>query len=132
MAFVQATAHPAKYALNLAANLGRMFFGFPFSFTLSAAVIAGLILVNGMLLAGLAAAARVLARARSVLPPETIPFLMFAALGFGVHLVASAEPRMLVPIVPVAIWLIAQAPGLRDRAGRSSCAVAIPEPTATG
>ena len=33
VAFVQATAHPAKYALNLAANLGRMLFGFPFSFT---------------------------------------------------------------------------------------------------
>lgn len=108
VAIAQAVGHPAKYALNLLANLGRMFFGFPFSFTLSASTIAGAIAFNGALLAGLAAAVRRLWRARSSLPPETLPFALFAALGFTVHLLPSAEPRMLLPILPVFIWLIAQ------------------------
>jgi hypothetical protein len=110
---MQALGHPAKYALNLLANLGRMFIGYPFSFRLSIGLLAGLVLVNGALLAGLAAAARPLLRARRSLPPETVPFLTFAALAFVVHLFPSAEPRMLVPFLPVLIWLIAH--GLRLR-----------------
>lgn len=109
IALVQAVGHPAKYALNLLANLSRMFFGFPFSFALSAAATAGLILINGTLIAGLVASARPLLRARRRLPPETIPLVLFASLGFVVHVFPSAEPRMLIPLLPVAIWLIGQA-----------------------
>jgi hypothetical protein len=109
IALVHAVGHPAKYALNLLANLSRMFFGFPFSFALSAAAIAGLILINGTLIAGLVASARPLLRTRRRLPPETVPFLLFASLAFVVHVFPSAEPRMLIPILPVAIWLIGQA-----------------------
>jgi hypothetical protein len=106
LAVVQAVGHPAKYALNLLANLGRMFAGFPFSFTLPLAVVIGLILINGTLLGGLGWAARRLVRLRPGLPPETLPFLLYAGLAFGVHLLPSSEPRMMIPIVPVAIWLI--------------------------
>jgi 4-amino-4-deoxy-L-arabinose transferase-like glycosyltransferase len=109
LAIVQASEHPAKYALNLVANVGRMFFGFPFSFTLPAVLVAGLILFNGGLLAGVAFAGTSLARARASLPRETVPFLLVGLLGFAVHVMPSAEPRMLLPIVPVEIWLIAQA-----------------------
>jgi 4-amino-4-deoxy-L-arabinose transferase-like glycosyltransferase len=109
LAIVHASEHPGKYALNLLANLGRMFFGFPFSFTLPAVVIGGLILFNGTLLAGVAVASASLARARASVPRETVPFVLVAALGFAVHILPSAEPRMLLPIVPVGIWLIGQA-----------------------
>lgn len=111
VAIVHALGHPAKYALNLVANLGRMFFGFPFSFTLSIAAIIGLILFNGTMLAGTFSAAVSLARSRvrSPLPPETIPYVLFAVVAFAIHLFPTAEPRMVVPIIPVPIWLIAQA-----------------------
>jgi hypothetical protein len=109
LAVTQALGHPAKYALNVLANLGRMFFGFPFSFSLSAPVIVGLVLINGGLLAALGAAGASLVRARARLPRETVPFLILGALGFAIHVFPSAEPRMLLPIVPVAIWTIGQA-----------------------
>lgn len=109
VALLQALAHPAKYALNLLANVGRTFAGFPFSFTLPAWLIAGLIAFNGALLAGVVAAGAALRRARASLPREAIPFMVFAALGFAVHILPSAEPRMVLPFIPVLIWLIGQA-----------------------
>lgn len=127
VAVVHALAHPAQYGLNLLANLGRMFVGLPFPFTLSVAVVVGMILINGALLAGVVAASRSLVRTRSALPRETVPFVLFAALAFLVHLPPTAEPRMLIPIVPVLIWLIAQAFGRRRSTyGRGSTAVAPP------
>jgi len=108
-AIVQVLGHPAKYALNLLANVGRMFIGLPFSFTLPLAVIAGLIVINGTLLAGLFAAAARLKRGRASLPRETLPFVVFAVIGLAVHLPPTAEPRMLLPLIPVPIWFIAQA-----------------------
>jgi hypothetical protein len=108
VAVVQAVAHPAKYALNILANLGRMFAAFPFSFRLPAADVAGAIVVNGALLGGLIAAAASLKRRRPSLPREAAPFLLFAAVAFAVHVFPTAEPRMLLPLIPVPIWLIAQ------------------------
>ena len=116
VAIVQALAHPGKYALNLVANVGRMFFGLPFSFTLPVAVVVGLVLINGTLLTALVAAARSLRRARGSLPRETLPFALFAAVGLAVHLLPTAEPRMLAPLIPVAIWLIAVALNRRTTA----------------
>jgi hypothetical protein len=43
------------------------------------------------------------------MPPETVPFLLFAGLGLVVHLLPTAEPRMVVPLIPVPLWLIGQA-----------------------
>lgn len=109
LALAQAIGHPAKYGLNLLANLGRMFFGFPFGFVLPPAVIAGLIAINGTLLGGLLATGRRLMRARASLPRESAAFSLFAAVGFAVHLLPTAEPRLVIPLVPVVIWLIAVA-----------------------
>jgi hypothetical protein len=116
LAIVQAEGHPAKYGLNLLANVSRMFFGFPFSFTLSAAVLAGLVIFNSALIGGLAAAAVYLRRSRRSLPPEATPFLWFAALAIAIHLFPSAEPRFLIPLIPVPIWVMAHA--LNRRFGR--------------
>ncbi len=117
LAIIQAEGHPAKYALNLLANISRMFFGFPFSFTLSAAVVVGLVVFNTALLGGLTAAMVSLRRRRRSLPPEATPFLWFAVLAVGVHLFPSAEPRFLIPLIPVPIWLMAHALNRRSRPG---------------
>ena len=127
VALVHALGHPAQYGLNLLANLGRMFIGLPFPFTLSIAVIVGMILINGALLGAVVAATRSLARARSALPLETLPFVLFATVAFLVHLVPTAEPRMLVPIIPVLIWVVAQAFGRRRSSyGRPTIGTAPP------
>jgi hypothetical protein len=83
-----------------------MFLGFPFSFKLTVALIAGLALFNGALLAALTAAWASLRRARRPLPPETVPFLLLLGLGLVVHLLPTAEPRMVVPLLPIPLWFI--------------------------
>ncbi len=132
LAIVQAEGHPAKYALNLLANVGRMFFGFPFSFTLSAGVLVGLVLFNTALLGGLTAAAVYLRRSRRPLPPEAAPFLWFAALAVVVHLFPSAEPRFLIPLIPVPIWVMAHALNRRFGRNPASNGVARRDPVGLG
>ncbi len=109
LAIVHALAHPAKYALNVLANVGRTFLGFPFSFTLPAAVIAALVLINGALLVAVVISAAAVLRRRTPLPPESTPFLLFGLVGLAVHLLPTSEPRMVIPLMPVPIWLIGQA-----------------------
>jgi hypothetical protein len=115
LAVVQALGHPAKYALNLLANVSRMLFGVPFSFRLSAPVIAALAVFNGAVLGGLLASVVALRRARRSLPPEAVPFLWFAGLALVIHLLPSAEPRFLIPLIPVPAWVIAHS--LKPRFG---------------
>jgi hypothetical protein len=114
-----ALARPGAYLVNVLANVDRIFFGLPFSFSLPLPVLAGLVAFNGTLLAAVGAAVTKVVRARQSLPPEAVPFLLFAGLAFAIHLLTSAEPRMLIPIVPALVWLIAHAlsrPGRFDPA----------------
>lgn len=126
VALVQALGHPAKYLLNLLANVGRMFLGFPFSFKLSIAVVVGLALFNGALLVALIAAGVSLRRARRPFPPETVPFLLFLGLGLVVHLLPTAEPRMVVPLLPIPLWLIGLAFYRRSPARDGADATSVP------
>ncbi len=104
-----ALAHPASYALNLLANIGRTFIGWPFAFALSDWALVGMIVINLTLIVGVLAAARSALRGRISLPSETAPFVLFASVGLAIHLFFTSEPRMVIPIIPVPIWLIAQA-----------------------
>ena len=99
-------AEPLTYARNVAANASRLFFLWPMEPARRAPVVAGAVVFNGALLLGVAWAGRRLWRRRGALPPETLPFALFAALGIAVHLPPSAQPRMLLPLVPVLAWLI--------------------------
>jgi hypothetical protein len=123
LAWLQATAHPAKFAVNLAANLGRMWAGLPFSFRLAPAVLAGLWASNLALLAGLARTAGKAVRARTVryaavgADPAARAFAAFAVAGLAVHLLPSAEPRMMLPLAPVLIWLAMYRPETRRAVG---------------
>lgn len=101
--------HPLKYLENVAANLSRMFFNAPYSYTdqrLSALFFA---LANSVLLGTILFAGFVALRVRRALPAPAAPFAIFAVVAFGLHALVSAYPRMLMPIVPVIVWFAATA-----------------------
>lgn len=104
-ALADITAHPAGYALDLLANVGRMLVAAPFSVGLAPRLVGGYTLFTLALLGALAWA---LTRAwphRRRLPRTAAPFAAFALGGFLVHLAPSAEPRLVMPLVPLLVWL---------------------------
>jgi hypothetical protein len=125
-------ARPLAYARNLAANTARLVVFVPTRPVQPPAELAMYAFGNGTLLAGVAWACPVLWRRRRSLPAEAVPFMAFAALAVVVHLPPSASPRMLIPVVPVLVWLVAQgaaaAAPRRPPAGRSLTDVAGPAP----
>ena len=112
-------AHPTDYARNLAANAARLFFAAPMRPGLSFTRVGVNVLFNGALLAGLCWALVLARRRRLALPPETAPIALFAVLAVAIHLPPAASPRLLLPIVPALLWLVAQVDGAR-RAPRTS------------
>jgi hypothetical protein len=99
--------HPAKYLENLAANVSRMFFDTPYSYSSQRLTAAYFVVPNALLLGAVLLAAVVAVRVRGSLPPPTAPFAIFALAAFGLHALVSAYPRMLFPIVPVLVWFVA-------------------------
>jgi hypothetical protein len=104
-------AHPAAYARNLAANAARLWFDAPFWPRESGGALALYWVFNGLLLLASGWAAATLVRNRRRLAPETFPIAAFAGIALLLHVFFSAYPRMLLPIVPALVWLIAQAVG---------------------
>ena len=102
-------AKPLAYARNVAANASRLLFSVPSRPGPAPGTVAFYVLFNGSLVVATAWATRALWRGRRVLPPETAPIALFAAMAIAVHLPPSASPRMLLPIVPELIWLVALA-----------------------
>jgi 4-amino-4-deoxy-L-arabinose transferase-like glycosyltransferase len=109
--------HPWKYVQNLAANASRMLFNAPYSERAVGLRTVPFILSGAVLLVLLALAVGRLVRSRRALPPEGTAFVLFAAAAFAVHLPISAYVRMLIPIVPVILWVIVM--GLRADEGPS-------------
>jgi 4-amino-4-deoxy-L-arabinose transferase-like glycosyltransferase len=101
-------AEPLLYARNVAANASRMVTGVPSSAGWTPAVTFGLIAVNGLLLAALASGFVRLRRRAGSTPPEVVAVGLLVACSIGVHLAASASPRMLTPVVPLLAWLALQ------------------------
>jgi hypothetical protein len=108
LAVRQALGHPAKYTRNLAANVGRMAVGWPFGVRVPWWGVAGVTLSNVVLLTALLARRR---RHSGPNPrpksPETWAFAAFAGVAIAVHLLPSTEPRMIIPVVPLLVWLAA-------------------------
>ena len=115
-------ARPATYARNVAANVTRLFFAVPMRPRLSAVRIGANVLFNGPLLLAVGWAAGVLWPRRGRLPPEAIPIALFAMVAIAVHVPPSASPRMLLPIVPALVWLVALAGALRGSGGADAVA----------
>jgi hypothetical protein len=105
-------AEPLVYARNVAANAARLLVYAPATPRRATGELVAYAAGNGLLLLGLAWAAPRL-RHRRPRDPRTVPFALFAALAVAVHLPPSASPRMLIPVVPVLVHLIAQAQATR-------------------
>ena len=97
--------HPAAYAENVLANVSRMLFNSPYSRTLQQTNDVFYALPNAILLGAALLSALVLVPRRRTLPPEAGVFALLAATAFGLHVLVSAYPRMLAPIVPLVVWL---------------------------
>jgi 4-amino-4-deoxy-L-arabinose transferase-like glycosyltransferase len=101
--------NPAKYAKNVAANVSRMLFNTPYSFTRENTKTLLYAFPNSLVLGAIVLSLAVFVRRRRSLPPEGIPFLLFGAVAFGLHALLSAYPRMLMPEVPIVLWFTALA-----------------------
>lgn len=125
-AMANVRARPVTYVRNVVANVGRLFFAVPMRPELSAMRLASDLACNGGLLLGVGWSLAALWRRRRSGPPETGPIVWFVVVAVALHLPASASPRMLLPIVPALLWIVAQgtcgAPG-RRRAGATAAAI---------
>lgn len=101
-------ARPLTYARNLGANLARLLAGAPMRPQHALGRILVDVVFNVPLLAAFAWAGWGLWRRRPRVPPETAPIAVFTLAAVAVHLPASASPRMLLPVVPAMLWVLAQ------------------------
>ena len=114
-------AHPSAYLRNIAANLSRMFFSFPYTHTPQKLSTLFYALPNSFLLAfATLALVRLVRRARAGLA-ALYPYLLFAGAAFAGTALLSAYARMLFPFVPVLLLLIV-------RGAQSGNPEALPEP----
>lgn len=123
-AFENIRVHPRKFVENVAANVSRMWFDLPFSAKQEELKLLFYALPNSVVLWALVASSIVLARRRAQLPPESIGFVTFGALAFVLHSALAAYPRMLMPIIPIALWVIFYCAGAwTDRSSHASTPV---------
>jgi hypothetical protein len=97
--------HPKEYARNLAANVGRVLFSYPFSFT-AQSLTTYFYLAPNMFIVVLF----VLSLIPAALRPHAMPFelwflLAFALIALGGSMLVSGFERPLMPLVPVlSVW----------------------------
>lgn len=106
-AWTNIRTRPGRYLDNVASNLSRIWFDFPYSFRSERLAPLLFVVTNGIVLASLLAALGLLVgRARATLPVEALPFAAFAGAAFVLHALLAAYPRMLFPLIPVIFWVI--------------------------
>ena len=118
-AFENIRDRPVKYAENIAANVSRLFFDAPYSYSPQRLGALYFALPNALLLSTLIFAAAVAVRVRGSLPPPTTAFAIFALAAFGIHALVAAYPRMLAPIVPIIVWFATTTIGRHVRVMRA-------------
>jgi 4-amino-4-deoxy-L-arabinose transferase-like glycosyltransferase len=115
VAFRNIRRDPGHYLSNVANNLDRLLFNFPYSFTAKSSPFsftrekAGWVIYavpNALLLALLAIALVVAVRTRRQLGAEILPIAVLIALGFTVHVPLAAYARLVIPLVPAAACLV--------------------------
>lgn len=99
--------NPLAYLENVAANVSRLLFDAPYSFEAQRLTSLWFALPNALLTGALALAGIAAVRVRRALPDAAAPFLVFAGAALGLHVLLAAYPRMLMPVVPVLVWLVA-------------------------
>lgn len=100
------TRKPLKFAENIADNVSRMLFNVPYSF--KPVKRTGLVysVPAALLLAALAAAWVRARRRRRRLPLEVRAIAAFGLATLALHAFVAGYPRLLFPIVPIAIMLV--------------------------
>jgi 4-amino-4-deoxy-L-arabinose transferase-like glycosyltransferase len=120
--------NPVSYAENVVANVSRMFFNFPYSRTEEQLNDLFYVVPNSLTLIALGLCAVVLVPRRRVLPPETGTFVALGSVALVLHALVATYPRMLMPVVPLVVWLttlaLVEAGLVRPEAPRRT-----PEPT---
>ena len=99
-------AHPGKYARNVAANVTRIWFSFPYSYTPQKLTTLFYVLPNSLLLSGLVFSGVVLLTRRPPGVGDCHVVLVLMCLTLGGSSLLSAYPRMLDPAVPCAYFLV--------------------------
>ncbi len=104
--------HPATYASHVLANAGRLVANAPYSFKPLSPIRSAVYALPALaLIAALAWAGSDGERRRRWRRPEVALLVALAVLSVVLHLAVAAEPRLLMPLVPVALWLVARAVG---------------------
>lgn len=97
---------PLKFAKNVTANVSRMTLGFPFSGKQETLKTLYYLVPNSLILWAVLGCALLVATRRVSFPVEGAAFAAFAAFGFALHAVLAAFPRMLMPLIPIALWFV--------------------------
>lgn len=105
-------SHPKHYLTNLVFNVGRLLFNSPYSYgNLSATgtspgwglmvyALPNAILIGLLMLAGIIGVA-----VRRRVGRHLVPFILFAGLAFAIHIPVAAYGRLVLPLVPLVVWL---------------------------
>lgn len=97
---------PGKFAKNVAANVSRMTLGFPFSAKQETLNTLYYLVPNSLVLWAVLGCVLLAARREVAFAFEGIVFAAFAGFGFALHSVLAAYPRMLMPLIPIALWFV--------------------------
>jgi len=120
-AIVNISQHPFKYAQNWVANVARIFFDFPYSYTTQRLTTFVHLIPSIFIVAAGTAVLALLWRDWRLLPPEQYAMLVFAGVALGGSSLLSAYGRMLVPLVPILglsiIIVLSRGVRLADRRG---------------
>jgi hypothetical protein len=94
------SGHPLKFVQNWVANVGRIFFNYPYSYTPQKLSTFAYLLPNSFVVVLGTIALYLAWRAPALMPPELYAVLAFGAVGLGATTIPSAVGRMLVPLAP--------------------------------
>jgi hypothetical protein len=83
-----------------------MIFGFPFSAKPQTLNTLYYLVPNTLLLWAVVGCAVLVLRRPDAFPFEGVVFVAFAGFGFLLHSVLAAYPRMLMPLIPIALWFV--------------------------
>jgi len=98
--------HPLKYCFNWAANLGRMWYAYPYSYKYQRPHTLFYMVPNSILLVSLLFCVYPVIRCRNMLPAELVALIIFVIIFLGASSLAYACERYIKPVVPIFIMLI--------------------------
>ncbi|MFA5032933.1 MAG: hypothetical protein WC614_07935 [bacterium] len=100
-------SNPKKYVINWSANVGRMLFSYPYSYTKQKLSTYFYAIPNMFLLIVFLLCLCPAFLCRKLIPFEVYNFLIFGAVTFFGSSLLSAYPRQLFPVVPIILLFVA-------------------------